>query len=41
MIESLQNPLSTFLEYIPQPIGAILILILGHIVAGVLQAVVA
>src|SRR5918999_2537618 len=41
MIESLQNALSTFLEYIPQLIGAILILIVGYIVARILQAVVA
>src|ERR687894_458285 len=41
MMESLQNALSTFLEYIPQLIGAILILIVGYIVARILQAVVA
>ena len=31
MIRSLQNALSTFLEYIPQLLGAILILIVGYI----------
>src|SRR3712207_40447 len=41
MIESLQNALSTFLEYIPQLIGAILILIIGYIVARVLQTILA
>jgi small-conductance mechanosensitive channel len=41
MIESLQNALSTFLEYIPQLIGAIIILVVGYIVARILQAVVA
>src|ERR671916_876694 len=40
MVESLQNALSTFLEYIPQLIGAILILVVGYIVARILQAVV-
>jgi mechanosensitive ion channel-like protein len=41
MIESLQNALSTFLEYIPQLIGAIIILVIGYFVARILQAVVA
>ena len=41
ILQSLQNALSTFLEYIPQLIGAILILIIGYIVARILQAVVA
>jgi small-conductance mechanosensitive channel len=41
MFQSLQNALSTFLEYIPQLIGAIIILVIGYIVARVLQAVVA
>jgi small-conductance mechanosensitive channel len=41
MIESLQNALSTFLEYIPQLIGAIIILVVGYFVARILQAVVA
>jgi small-conductance mechanosensitive channel len=40
MIESLQNALSTFLEYIPQLLGAIVILIVGYIIAKILQAVV-
>jgi hypothetical protein len=40
MFESLQNALGTFLEYIPQLIGAIVILIVGYIVAKILQAVV-
>src|SRR5215208_2101059 len=39
MIESLQNALGTFLEYIPQLIGAIVILIVGYLIARVLQAV--
>ena len=41
MLQSVQNALSTFLEYIPQLIGAIIILVIGYIVARVLQAVVA
>ncbi len=41
ILQSLQNALSTFLEYIPQLIGAILILIIGYIVARILRAVVA
>src|SRR3712207_349945 len=41
ILQSLQNALSTFLEYIPQLIGAIIILVIGYIVARVLQAVVA
>jgi uncharacterized protein YacL len=40
-VESLQNALSAFLEYIPQLIGAIIILIVGYFVARILQAVVA
>jgi small-conductance mechanosensitive channel len=40
MIESLQNALGTFLEYIPQLIGAIVILIVGYLIARALQAVV-
>lgn len=40
MFQPLQNALSTFLSYIPQLIGALLILIVGYIVAKVLQAVV-
>src|SRR3712207_4494279 len=40
MVESLRNALDVFLAYIPQLIGAILILIIGYFVARVLQAVV-
>jgi hypothetical protein len=40
VLQSLQNALSTFFEYIPQFIGAIIILVVGYIVAKVLQAVV-
>src|ERR671911_624775 len=40
MIQSLQEGLNTFFSYIPQLIGAILILIVGYIVAKLLQAVV-
>src|SRR5918993_1683860 len=40
MIQSLQEGLSAFFSYIPQLIGAILILIVGYIVAKLLQAVV-
>src|SRR5687768_8503036 len=40
MVQSLQEGLSTFFSYIPQLIGAILILIVGYIVAKLLQAVV-
>src|ERR671929_716557 len=38
--QPLQDALSTFLSYIPQLIGAIVILIIGYLVAKVLQAVV-
>ncbi len=41
ILQSLQNALSTLLEYIPQLIGAIIILVIGYIVARILQAVVA
>jgi small-conductance mechanosensitive channel len=41
MIESLQGGLDRFFEFIPQLIGAIIILIIGYIVAKVFQAVVA
>src|SRR5918994_2873154 len=41
MVESLRNALNVFLEYIPQLIGAIAILVIGYIVARVLKAVVA
>jgi hypothetical protein len=40
MVESLRNALDVFLSYIPQLIGAIIILIVGYVVAKVLQAVV-
>jgi small-conductance mechanosensitive channel len=40
MVQSLQEGLSAFFSYIPQLIGAILILIVGYIVAKLLQAVV-
>src|ERR687898_331215 len=40
MIQSLQEGLSTFFGYVPQLIGAIIILIVGYIVAKLLQAVV-
>ena len=36
----LENALSTFLSYVPQLIGAIIILVIGYIVAKVLQAVI-
>src|ERR671933_80258 len=40
MFQPLQDTLSTFFSYIPQLVGAIVILIIGYIVAKVLQAVV-
>ena len=40
MFEPLQDALSTLLSYIPQLIGAIVILIVGYIVAKALQAIV-
>jgi small-conductance mechanosensitive channel len=40
MFQPLQDALSTFFSYIPQLIGALVILIIGYIVAKVLQAVV-
>src|ERR687897_478633 len=40
MVQSLQEGLSAFFGYIPQLIGAILILIVGYIVAKLLEAVV-
>ena len=39
MMQSLQQGLSTFFAYIPQLLGAIIILIVGYIVAKILQAV--
>src|SRR5215204_2373671 len=41
MVESLRNTLDRFLGYIPQLIGAIVILLVGYLVARALQAVVA
>ncbi len=40
MFEPLQNALSTFLGYIPQLIGAIVILVVGYFIAKALQAIV-
>src|SRR4028118_1075962 len=40
MFELLQDALSTFLSYIPQLIGAIVILVIGYVIARVLRAVV-
>jgi len=40
LLQPLQNALSTFLSYLPQLVGAIIILIIGYIVAKALQAVV-
>src|SRR5215210_2862775 len=40
MVESLRNALDVFISYIPQLIGAIIILIVGYIIARALQAVV-
>jgi hypothetical protein len=40
VIQSLQQGLSAFFSYIPQLIGAIVILIVGYVVAKILQAVV-
>jgi hypothetical protein len=39
MVQSLQQGLSDFFAYIPQMIGAIIILIVGYVVAKILQAV--
>ena len=41
MVESLQEGLSAFFAFIPQLIGAILILIVGYVVARILQTLVA
>src|SRR5215212_3392019 len=41
VLQYLQNTLDKFLEYIPQLIGAIIILVIGYIVARFLKAVVA
>src|SRR3954447_22327976 len=40
LLQPLQNALSTFLSFLPQLVGALIILIIGYIVAKVLQAVV-
>ena len=40
MFQPLQDTLSTFLGYIPQLLGAIVILIVGYVIARVLRAVV-
>src|ERR671932_1703564 len=40
ILQSLQNTLDRFLEYIPKLIGAISILVIGYIVARILKAVV-
>jgi small-conductance mechanosensitive channel len=40
MFQPVQDALSTFFSYIPQLIGAVAILIIGYIVAKILQAVV-
>lgn len=39
MVESLQQGLATFFSYIPQLIGALIILLIGYFVARALQAV--
>ncbi len=40
MFQPLQDALSTFLSYIPQLIGALVILVIGYVIARVLRAVV-
>jgi len=40
MVQLLQEGLNAFFGYVPQLIGAILILIVGYIVAKLLQAVI-
>ena len=40
LLGPLENALSTFLSYLPQLVGALIILIIGYIVAKVLQALV-
>ena len=40
LLQPLENAISVFLSYIPQIIGAIIILIVGYIIAKVLQALV-
>lgn len=38
--DSVQNAVNRFVEYIPQIVGAILILLIGHVIARVLQTLV-
>jgi small-conductance mechanosensitive channel len=40
MFQPLQDALTTFLSYIPQLIGAIIVLVIGYVIARALQAVV-
>ena len=40
LLQPLENALGVFLSYIPQLIGAIIILIVGYIIAKILQAIV-
>ena len=40
ILQPLEDALAVFLSYIPQLIGAIIILIVGYIIAKVLQAIV-
>ena len=40
MFQPLQDALSTFLSYVPQLMGAIVILVIGYVIARVLRAVV-
>ncbi len=39
-VQSLQSAFTTFLNYVPQIVGALVILLIGYVVAKVLQAVV-
>ena len=38
--DSVENALNSFIDYIPQLVGALLILLLGHIIARILQGLV-
>lgn len=38
--DSVQNAINKFIEYIPQVVGGLLILLLGHVIARVLQGIV-
>ncbi len=40
MLESLQNAFSQFMSYLPQLIGALLVLLIGYIIARVLRSVI-